>query len=225
MNNKQYEMFEKNKKVFYYDRINHCVKNENDSLLNTAQKFRYICSIYPYKVLKKVIIPKFLLLSFMVISTILFFYSVVCFCSFFGLIKTFFFNNQFYQFMFIPLIIIFSIFLHELSHAITGTNLGGIIAELGIRRKGLAVTYFTEIIWTTNNPIWRMEYYFSGIAMNMFICGISIQLLFYSKYILFLFTFIINLIFVVLNLLPFRSFKSDGFNILYLIKCLKIKKE
>lgn len=213
---KRYEMFKKDNKIFYYDRCNHCVVSKKGNSLGKREK--YICAIYPNKLLKFIRIPQVFICFFFILSILLFCFSIINFIISFHYIKVLFVNINILYVIYIPFIVLISIFMHEVSHAITGSSLSGFVAEVGVVRKGVSVRFFTKLIWLIEKPLWKIEYYFSGIAMNMFLCGISIIIFNCYNNILLIFLFIINYVFVILNFVPISRFKSDGFNLLRLIK-------
>ena len=216
---KRYERVEVNNEIKYFDRLKHSLINLSDlsdenEEMPFFRKGNMSLSVYPQKILKRFSLNSVLIVTFFVFSVISFLLSTPL-TFFSSLIISF--SLFFPSILFVPLLLFVTAFLHEISHAIVGTGLGGTVLEIGAYRYNRQVRFFT-ILFNSNDKQKRILYFFAGISTNMFLSGFGAFIFYISGNILFLYLYIMNIILSILNLLPIDFFNTDGHNIRKIIK-------
>lgn len=101
---------------------------------------------------------------------------------------------------------------HEFSHAVFAVSSGGFVGEIAAERIGHSLKFATKTVWLKENKTRKIEFYYAGIAMNMFLCGFSAFLFCFCEHVLTVFGFAANLVFVLINSFPCDG--SDGLKML-----------
>lgn len=208
----RYEKFVKDGKIYRYDRLNHRVSADSESSVPAEKNRAHVFAVYPHRLLNRVKIPHAILRFWLVGSTIMFFWSICMFALFRADVKALFFQTRIADILCIPAIIALSVIAHEFSHAVFAVSSGGFVGEIAAERIGHSLKFATKTVWLKENKTRKIEFYYAGIAMNMFLCGFSAFLFCFCEHVLTVFGFAANLVFVLMNSFPCDG--SDGLKML-----------
>ena len=212
----RYERFEASSGTRYYDRRNHAVAKEIISEDTGAWEQEDICaaSCYPHKLLSKIKIHPFMI-DLAILWILMGYIWHVADLRFVTAIPKG--HGICYAAAVELSILVLSIFLHELSHGIAAVSQGAFVAEIGVAKAGLGFQYFTKVIWDSPSKWEKMRFFFSGVAMNMFLSVIGIVLFIDLDRQCGFYLYLTNTFFTVFNLLPVKCMNSDGYHMMQVV--------
>lgn len=165
-------------------------------------------AIYPNKIFGRIAIPRKIIIVSDVVVLMVFIYFIF---MFFSNKNNFRINPLLWEIIMIPLSIFFSIFCHEINHAIIASCVGGVVAEIGVHCK--PISYKTIVFFPQNNDVDMCLFFSAGIVANMILAIIGIFLYYQTHMVLFFFLIISNLVLILFNSIPFSK-KNDGYRIM-----------
>lgn len=169
-------------------------------------------AVYPNTLLRRIAIPRKLIVCWNIIIFTLF---IIFSYLFFSDRNNFIISPSILEIIAIPFSVMLSIFVHELNHAIIASCIGGTVAEIGIHRK--PISYKTIVFFSQKTDADMCLFYSSGIVANMMLADICIILYSFTKVVLFFFFIISNYVLILLNSIPISP-QNDGYKILSIIR-------
>lgn len=206
-----------------FDRQTHSLLNKETHEVNSNEiktsPNDVLFAIFPNQILSHIHLPSWLITVSIISSFIIFIVLAVLFPKWIYPFQ----KKDFWPVIFIELpILIVSILLHELSHAVIATGYGGFVAEIGIRKIKYGFKYYTRVFWG-NVPINnKICFLLGGIAMNMWLSSFGCFIVYRYKLVCGFFVYITNVLLVMLNIIPQKKLNSDGYQIV--VQLQKYKK-